>query len=111
MISSALIFQQITEAMDANVAKFKTEIQEVWSKKTEGPLCKLGAILSNGIIQTGGRTSVVTLSSKSNSLKLGACTGMLLFTHYWYWFSSINFLSLTLSPSALIAADRDLDIP
>jgi 26S proteasome regulatory subunit N2 len=37
--------------------------------------------------------------------------GMLYFTHYWYWFSSVHFLSLALSPSALIGVDRDLNVP
>jgi 26S proteasome regulatory subunit N2 len=42
---------------------------------------------------------------------MGACIGTLYFTHYWYWFSSIHFLSLALSPSALIGVDKDLEVP
>lgn len=35
---------------------------------------------------------------------------MLYFTHYWYWFTSVNFLSLALQPTAFIGVDKDLDI-
>jgi len=62
-------------------------------------------------MNTGGKNSVLQLSSKSGNLKLGACIGSLYFTHYWYWFSSIHFISLGLSPCALIGVDKDLDVP
>ena len=51
------------------------------------------------------------MSSKSGSLELGACIGMMLFTNYWHWFTSIHFLSLALSPSAFIGVDSNLEVP
>ena len=97
--------------MEPQVKDLKKDLQDCWSKKTEGALCRLGALLGNGILQPGGRNSVVTLASKSGNLKLGACLGLLYFCHYWYWFTSVHFLSLALSPSAFIGVDKDLDLP
>ena len=97
--------------MEPTVKDLKKDLSECWSKKSEGPLCRLGAILGSGVLSPGGRNSVVTLASKSGNLKLGACLGMLYFCHYWYWFTSVHFLSLALSPSAFIGVDKDLDLP
>ena len=71
--------------------KFREELKKTYSKKNEDVLCRLGAIISSGLLDAGGRNQVLTLVSKNGSLKLGAFMGTLLFTHYWYWFSSIHF--------------------
>jgi 26S proteasome regulatory subunit N2 len=42
---------------------------------------------------------------------MGAVLGTLFFTHYWYWFSSIHFLSLGLAPSILMGVNIDLKAP
>lgn len=62
-------------------------------------------MLGSGLIEAGGRNSVISLTSKSGSLKMGACLGMMLFIHHWYWFPCVNFISLALSPSALIGVN------
>jgi len=40
-----------------------------------------------------------------------ACLGMLVFLHFWYWFPTVHFLSLTLAPSALIGVTKNLKVP
>lgn len=57
---------------------------------------KLGAILAAGILESGGRNSIINLASSQGLPKLGACIGMLGFTHFWYWFPMIHFFSLSL---------------
>ena len=83
----------------------------MYSKKQEDVLCRLGAILANGILDAGGRNAVITLSSGSGFLKLGSCVGMLIFTQFWYWFPFTHFLSLTLQPTALIGVNKELKVP
>ena len=36
---------------------------------------------------------------------------MAIFTNFWYWFPYVNFISLSLTPSALIGIDKTLRIP
>ena len=91
--------------------KFRKSIKEMYSKKQEDVLCRLGAIIANGILDAGGRNSVISLFSGSGFLKLGSCVGMLVFTQFWYWFPFTHFLSLSLSPTALIGVNKDLKVP
>ena len=77
-------------------------MKETYSKKHEDILCRMGAMIAHGILEAGGRNSIITLVSKSGSHKMGACLGMLVFTHFWYWFPVIPFIGLTMSPSALV---------
>lgn len=34
-----------------------------------------------------------------------------MFTQYWYWYPLLNFLSLSLTPTALIGLNKDLKVP
>lgn len=74
-------------------------------------LSRLGAILANSILDAGGRNSIMSLFSGSGFIKLGSCVGMLVFLHFWYWFPFTHFLSLCLSPTALIGVNKDLKVP
>jgi len=37
--------------------------------------------------------------------------GMVLFMQHWYWYPMLNFLTLTMTPTALIAVNKDLKVP
>ena len=37
--------------------------------------------------------------------------GMMMFTQHWYWYPMLNFLNLTLMPTALIGLDKNLKVP
>jgi len=56
-------------------------------------------------MEAGGRNSVIKLASNSGFPKIGACVGVLVFSHFWYWFPLIHFMSLSLSPSAIIGVE------
>ena len=63
MIGASLILQQANPASEPKLEKFKKTLSSVYSKKQEDIICKLGAILSAGILEAGGRNQVVKLSS------------------------------------------------
>lgn len=42
---------------------------------------------------------------------MGSVIGMALFLQHWYWYPLLNFLSLTLSPTALVGLDENLKVP
>lgn len=71
----------------------------------------MGAIISVGLLDIGGRNMSVSLTTRSGMPKIEAITGLLVFTQYWNWFPYINFVGLTLSPSAFIGVTADLKIP
>lgn len=49
--------------MDEKSESFRKELQEIISKKHEDILVKLGCYLAYGILEAGGRNSVIKLSS------------------------------------------------
>ncbi|EGR26895.1 proteasome regulatory complex component protein, putative [Ichthyophthirius multifiliis] len=111
MIGTALILQQCNVKQEPKLDKFKKTLQIVYTKKHEDILCKLGAVLSMGILEAGGRNQVARLGSQSGFPKLASCVGMVVFTNFWYWFPYVNFLSLCLSSSTLVGIDQTLRIP
>jgi len=107
----AMVLQQATTAIDPRVDKLRKSIEEVIKKKNEDVLCKVGAILAGGILDAGGRNTIISLASKSGFSKLGACISMMTFTHFWYWFPLVHFINLTLAPSAIIGVNSNFKIP
>lgn len=71
----------------------------------------MGVLLSYGILDAGGRNTNISLLSQFGHPKMAACAGMAVFTHFWFWYPLSQFLSLTLSPSVLTGATRDLRLP
>lgn len=70
----------------------------------------MGAILSLGIIDAGGRNMKISLTS-SIGTNVFALASMLIFTDFWHWYPLINFLGLTFSPAVLIGIDNEFRIP
>lgn len=63
-IANAMILQQATTAMEPKVEKFRTQLEEIVKKKHEDPLARLGALLSFGILDAGGRNASISLVSQ-----------------------------------------------
>ena len=71
----------------------------------------MGAILSIGILDIGGRNMTVSLTTRSGMPKIEAITGMLVFAQSWNWFPYLNFIGLTLTPSTFIGVTTNLRVP
>lgn len=110
-IATAMILQQATATQEPKVEAFKKTLDEHVAKKHEDSLVRLGVLLSIGILEAGGRNANTSLVSQFGYPKLAACAGMTIFTHFWYWFPSVHFFSLTLSPAGLIGVNKNLRIP
>ena len=102
LIASALIMIQHTEVTCPKVKEFRTMYSKVISDKHDDVMAKFGAILSQGIIDAGGRNVTVSLQSRTGHTNMKAVVGMLVFTQYWYWFPLSHFLSLAFSPRYVI---------
>jgi len=79
--------------------------------KHEEILSRMGAILSQGIIEAAGRNATITLTTKDGSVRQNAIVGLVLFMQHWYWYPLLNFLSLALAPTALIGVSENLKVP
>lgn len=71
----------------------------------------MGAILSVGLLDVGGRNMSIYLTTRTGMPRIEAVTGMLIFCQYWNWFPYLNFISLALSPSVFIGVTTKIQIP
>ena len=110
-IALAMVMMQHNEASCADSTWFRTTLENVISLKHEDAMAKLGAVLAQGLIDAGGRNSIVSLMSSSGHVNHMAVAGAALFCQLWYWYPLTHFLSFALSPTALIAVDDELRMP
>ncbi|XP_065841251.1 26S proteasome non-ATPase regulatory subunit 1-like [Oscarella lobularis] len=110
-IASAMILMQQTEAANSKVKTFRELYTKSISDKHEDTMAKFGAILSQGIIDAGGRNVTISLQSSSGHVHLMSVVGTLVFTQFWYWFPFSHFLSLAFRPTAIIGLNSDLKMP
>lgn len=110
-IALALLMQVSSNNSEPKLAEFRKTINESIAKKGEDVLAKMGALLAIGILDIGGRNMVISLTTRSGIPKNEAVAGMLVFLNYWNWFPYINFIGLTLTPTAYIGINSDFKIP
>ncbi len=107
-IALSMVLIQASEARDPVVAEVRKQFDKVLGDKHEPVMAKFGAVLASGIIDAGGRN--VTLSLLQNK-KQTSVVGLALFAQYWFWYPMTMFLSLSFTPTALIALNKDLALP
>jgi len=82
LISLAMIMVQQNEAMNPKVGTIRKTLQKAIGDRHEDAMTKFGSAVSLGIID-----------------------------EYWYWFPLTHFLSLSFTPTSVIALDQDLEVP
>merc|ERR1719183_1816789 len=94
LIALSMVFIQVTEAQEPKVATIKKLYNKMINDKHEDILSRMGAILSQGIINAGGRNCTICLTTRDGALRQNAIIGMMLFMQHWYWYPMQNFLAL-----------------
>jgi len=51
------------------------------------------------------------MTTHDGNLRQNAVVGLVLFLQHWYWYPMLNFLSLALTPTTLIAVNSKLKVP
>jgi 26S proteasome regulatory subunit N2 len=74
-------------------------------------MAKFGAILAHGILDAGGRNVTVSLRTLSGHKNATNVVGLSLFSQYWYWHPYVHFISLSFTPTAVIALNGKLEMP
>jgi 26S proteasome regulatory subunit N2 len=106
-----MVFIQVTEAQEPKVATIKKLYTKMIEDKHEEILSRMGAILSQGIINAAGRNATISLTTRDGNLRQNAIVGLVLFLQHWYWYPLLNFISLALTPTALIGVNENLKVP
>lgn len=79
--------------------------------KSEDILSRMGAILSQGIINAAGRNATISLLTRDGNLRQNAVIGLMMFMQHWFWYPMLNFMNLALTPTALIGLSSNLKVP
>lgn len=110
MIAMALTMMQ----QPAAHPKFKM-MHETFTKtqqnKHEDILAKFGAIYAQGIAMGGGQNVTCSLVNKQGHVRMQSAVGMLVFSQFWFWFPLGHFISLAMTPTAVICVNKDLQMP
>lgn len=106
-----MVFIQITETQEPKVATIKKLYKKMTEDKHEEILSRMGAILSNGIINACGRNATISLQTRDGNVRQNAVIGLVLFLQHWYWYPLLNFITLAMTPTALVAVNKDLKVP
>ena len=111
LVSLSLIMVQQNEAMNPKVGTIRKTLQKAIGDRHEDAMTKFGSAVSLGIIDAGGRNCTISLQTQTGNLNMAGIVGMAVFTQYWYWFPLTHFLSLSFTPTSVIALDQDLEAP
>jgi len=111
LISLAMILIQQNDATNSKVSTVRKLYEKIISDKHEDSMAKFGAVLSQGIIDAGGRNVTISLLSRTGHTNMPAIVGMAVFTQFWYWYTLTHFLSLAFTPTAIIGLNKDIKIP
>lgn len=108
MIAASMILMQHSEKATDPIRR---HLERIIGTKHEEALAKFGALLSQGILDAGGRNQCIALSNPNGSIDPLAVIGMALFCQFWFWYPNLNFLSLALRPTGLIACTATVKAP
>jgi 26S proteasome regulatory subunit N2 len=108
MIALAMTYIQIN---DSRAQELRKHLRERIEDKREPVMCKFGAIIASGILDAGGRNVTLSLRSRTGHKNMQAIVGLVMFLQYWYWYPLLHFISLSFTPTAIIAVNMDLKMP
>ena len=111
LMALSMIMVQQNEAMNAKVGTIRKTLQKAIGDRHEDAMTKFGSAVSLGIIDAGGRNCTISLQTQTGNLNMAGIVGMAVFTQYWYWFPLTHFLSLSFTPTSVIAVDQDMEVP
>jgi 26S proteasome regulatory subunit N2 len=109
-VAMAMVLIQSNKVMCPKVEKFRERIEKVMTEKNQDILTKMGAIVSLGILDAGGRNVTISLDSSSGNNRAPSTVGIIMALQFWYWFPLLHMLSLSFKPTCLLGIDQSLSI-
>lgn len=112
LLGTSLIYmQQGDNCNDKKIKVFREKLASIVSDKHQNTLTKMGAIMSTGIIDAGGRNCSFDLGSKNGFTKMTSTVGAVLWLQHWYWFPMMHMFSLAITPTYTIGLNKDFKYP
>mmetsp|Transcript_18105 Transcript_18105/g.39467 ORF Transcript_18105/g.39467 Transcript_18105/m.39467 type:complete len:1039 (+) Transcript_18105:105-3221(+) len=112
LIGTAMIYMQQSDTCNnRKVKSFREKLSSIVSEKHQSTLTKMGAILSIGIIDAGGRNCSISLGSRNGFTQMTSAVGMVLWLQHWHWYPMMHTFSLALTPTYTIGLNSDFKFP
>lgn len=112
LIGTAMIYMQQSDTCNNRKIKaFREKLSSLISEKHQSTLTKMGAILSIGIIDAGGRNCSISLGSRNGFTRMTSAVGLVLWLQHWHWYPMMHTFSLALTPTYTIGLNQDFKFP
>lgn len=111
LIALAMVLVQQNEQLNPKVGTIRKAMLKIIADRHEDAMCKFGCAIAMGILDAGGRNCTISLQTQTGNLNMLGIVGAVVFTQYWYWFPLTHFLSLSMTPTAVIGVDQKLEAP
>ena len=107
LVGTALIYMQQSDSCNGRkIRTFREKLSNIISEKHQSTLTKMGAIMSTGIIDAGGRNCTLSLGSKNGFTKMPSAVGVALWLQHWHWYPMMHMFSLALTPTYTIGLNK-----
>lgn len=110
LMGSAMIYMQQSDSAK-KIRSFRERLSSIIKDKHQSTMTKMGAILSKGIIDAGGRNCSLVLGSRNGFTKMNSVIGLTLWLQHWHWFPMMHMFSLALTPTYTVGLNKDLKYP
>ncbi|CAH8821235.1 unnamed protein product [Trichobilharzia szidati] len=111
LIANAMVLIQQNAVTCPKSVDFRQKLLKIIGDRHEDLLAKFGAIIACGILDAGGCNMTISLQTRTGNANMAAAVGLLIFQNFWFWHPLTNFISLAFTPTALIALNKDLNMP
>jgi 26S proteasome regulatory subunit N2 len=112
LMGTAMIYMQQSDTCNGKkIRTFRERLSTIVKEKHQSTLTKMGAILSKGIIDAGGRNCSIVLGSRNGFTRMTSAVGLALWLQHWHWYPMMHMFSLALAPSFTIGLNKDLKYP
>jgi 26S proteasome regulatory subunit N2 len=112
LMGTAMIYMQQSDTCNGRkIRTFREKLANIVTEKHQSTLTKMGAILSTGIIDAGGRNCSLALGSRNGFTKMSSAVGLALWLQHWHWYPMMHMLSLVLTPTCTIGLNADFKYP
>lgn len=107
LIGTAMLYMQQSDSCNGRkIRSFRERLSSIISEKHQSTLTKMGAILSTGVIDAGGRNCSLTLGSRNSFTKMTSAVGLVLWLQHWHWYPMMHMFSLAVTPTYTIGLNK-----
>mmetsp|Transcript_31663 Transcript_31663/g.76643 ORF Transcript_31663/g.76643 Transcript_31663/m.76643 type:complete len:1171 (-) Transcript_31663:211-3723(-) len=112
LLGTAMIYMQQSDTCNHRKIKtFREKLASLIADKHQTTLTKMGAILSTGLLDVGGRNCALSLGSRNGFTKMTSAAGLVLWLQHWHWYPLMHMLSLAVTPTCTIGLNKDFKYP